>query len=270
MDDNAKILNFPLVKGQVELCVQKPKAKRATSHPSAFEQKRDELREQILARYGQLSESDLNAIVRTQMEKAPCAQCKGFCSKEISRWSKPLVEVRDGKVFIEYALCPFGIKRYEQREFARAGIPEQFHSKTFADYKASVDNNEGKRIAREILFGDLKGGYFYGSKDTGKTFLAALIAQDFVRDFRRVRFLQEPAEDFTACDLIVLDAIDTWTPTKTAVILNQCADAKIVATAKCSLDELEERLGADNFAKRIASRLREMTQEAFFGRRNSK
>lgn len=266
MDDKAKILNFPFGKGTKTA----PDYNRASSHvkpivtSSPFEQKRESLRPQ----YPKLSDSDLGILARTEFEKAPCANCKGECSKEISRWSTPLVEVTDSKVKVEYALCPFGLKRFEQREFTRAGIPDEFHDKTFVDYKASVDNNAGKAVAREILYGKKpKGGYFYGASGTGKTFLAALVAQDFLRDFRHVRFLQSPADGFTPCDLLVLDGIDEWSPTQTAIILNRCSDEGqlLIATARIGLDSLEERLGGDNFAKRITSRLKATTKEAFFG-----
>ena len=239
MDDTTKILNFPLVKGHGTSSVQKtPTKPKADSSPET--------------RAAQIADA----------ETAACSQCKGFCSKGFSRWLQPVLIGEK----LEYALCKFGQERLFSREFAQAGIPEKFHSKTFVDYIASVDNNEGKRIAREIFYAkNPKNGYFYGGIGTGKTFLAALVAQDFVRDFKTVRFLQEPADDFTACDLVVLDAIDTWTPTKTASILNRCYDKGqlFIATASCALEELA-------LDAKTKSRLKATTTQAFFGRRNSK
>lgn len=275
MEDKSNVLQFPkapalpVVQPQPQAAA-KPKVKGEETRRgmSPFAKRREELRPQLTAQYGQLSEDDINKLVLAEMEKAPCARCNGECSKAIARWRTPITRVEDSKAFVEYALCPAGVKRFERREFERAGIPEQFHSKTFADYKTSVDNDEGKRIARELIHSDATGGYFYGGSGTGKTFLAALIAQAFVREFKRVRFLKSPDDDFSECELLILDDIDTWSPTKTAVILSQCGDAKIVATAKCSLDALEKRLGSDNFAKRIASRLKATTTQAFFGHKD--
>lgn len=275
MEDKSNVLQFPkapalpVVQPQPQAAA-KPKVKGEETRRgmSPFEKRREELRPKLIAQYGQLSDDEISKLVVVEMDKAYCVRCNGECSKEISRWRTPVVRVENSKAFVEYALCPVGVKRFERREFERAGIPEQFHSKTFADYKPSVDNNEGKRIAIQILHNNASGGYFYGNSGKGKTFLAALIAQDFVREFKRVRFLESPDEEFTDCDLLILDDIDTWSPTKTAIILDQCGDAKILATAKCSLDALEERLGSDNFAKRITSRLKATTEQAFFGQKD--
>lgn len=238
--DDGKILNFPLAKGQVG----REKVPSALPKPAAAKPK--------------ATQKAIDWVAFVERENAKCVGCAGACKKEVDRWLQ-LVLV-DSKA--ERALCKYGQARLFSGEFARAGIPEKFHAKTFLDYETLVSNNDAKAIARSILYAkNPKSGYFYGGVGTGKTFLAALVAQDFVRDFKTVRFLNQPPEALPDCELLVLDDIGTWTPMRLATVLNWCYEKGqlFIATADCELDALE-------LDAKTKSRLKATTAQAFFGR----
>lgn len=242
--DDGKILNFPLSKGQVGR--EKGQVPSALPKPAATKPK--------------ATQKAIDWVAFVERENAKCVGCAGACKKEVDRWLQ-LVLV-DSKA--ERALCKYGQARLFSGEFARAGIPEKFHAKTFLDYETLVSNNDAKAIARSILYAkNPKSGYFYGGVGTGKTFLAALVAQDFVRDFKTVRFLSRDwsGDSLPDCNLLVLDDIGTWTPMRLATILNQCYEKGqlFIATADCELDALE-------LDAKTKSRLKAQAAQAFFGR----
>lgn len=244
MDSKSNVLQFPLAKGQVgrdkgqeTSALPKPISNAAAAKPKA--------------------KRAIDWVAFVERENTKCGGCAGACSKEIDRWLQ-LVLI-DGKA--ERALCKYGQARLFSGEFARAGIPEKFHSKTFLDYETLVSNNDAKAIARSILYAkNPKSGYFYGGVGTGKTFLAALVAQDFVRNFKTVRFLNQPTDAVADCELLVLDDIGTWTPIRLATILNHCYEKGqlFIATADCELDALE-------LDAKTKSRLKATTAQALIG-----
>lgn len=127
--------------------------------------------------------------VRILEAKKQCAQCKGYpCRKAENPCFVPVV--RDGEMY--WVHC----KPYRQylrqevlgRKFQYAKIPLRYEEKTFADYKVDSDNRPAVDFAKGALTEGYRGAYFYGNVGTGKTFLAALIAQEFIKAGKTVLF----------------------------------------------------------------------------------
>ncbi len=172
-------------------------------------------------------------------------------------------------------------------------IPAKYIGKTFGDYSVTDDNRRAVQLAK--IFCEVQpnqGLYFFGNYGTGKTFLAALIAQQFVRSFKRIEFGDVPAllheikrsfdnpktanplDRYCECDLLFLDdlgagQITEWNVGQIYQIINArySANKPVIVTSNFNLKELEAVFGKrDEFtARRIISRLSEMCTFATLG-----
>lgn len=131
--------------------------------------------------------ASLNAKV--EQERSECERCKGYpCQKSRNKGFIPSVQedvpvLRRCEVYKEHArLIAL------ERTFKHSGIPLRFKGKTFADYTADKFNQAAVNFAKGILLEGYSGGYFYGEVGTGKTFLAAIIAQEFLKAGKSVLF----------------------------------------------------------------------------------
>lgn len=68
-----------------------------------------------------------------------------------------------------------------------AKIPQRYFGKTFDDYDVDSSNRDAVTYAKNVLK-TRRGAYFYGERGTGKTFLASIIAQEFLRAGKTVVF----------------------------------------------------------------------------------
>lgn len=285
-------------------CPNVPEMSRGLSIAELMEQnrrRRDEIRPRIFAQYGEVSDRDLMTIDRAEREAALCVGCNGNCSKTVGRWGKPFVVVEDGNVYVKVALCKFGQMNRLRREGKLAQIPLKYIGKTFADYRETTDNSEAVQIAHWLV--DEKpqrGAFFYGDVGTGKTLLAAIVAQEYLRDFRTVIFGDMPSlltdikgtfgtgktsellERMIGVDLLVLDDIGAekvtdWSAEQLYLLINgrYNGDKPVIVTSNFDFKGLINRLSLDDkgnvdpnrlvLAKRITSRLNEMTVQTFFG-----
>ena len=124
-----------------------------------------------------------------------CRGCTGDTCKQPSRGMIPVVEVHDGRFSYALKVCRHERSRREKlriaKLFSSARIPRAYEGDTFADYTVTDGNRKAVEAARWIL-ADGSGVFFYGAKGTGKTKLAAIIANERARAGHPVLFASVP------------------------------------------------------------------------------
>ena len=264
--------------------------KYRAQNQARFEQIAPRIREQ----YHVTDKYDILDIDRAEKEIAQCDNCTGdLCKKKTNQYFRPVIRFTQWGLSIAQAPCPAGELRILQRQCGRAQIPRKYVGKSFNDYQQTEDNQRAIQLAK--LFCQKKpsqGLYLFGECGTGKTFLAAIIAQEFLREFVPVIFGDLPAlladlkatfdkggteallDRYCNCDLLILDDLSAGQVTEWTVgVIYQIVNSRYnnqkptVITSNYDLRGLEEILSRkDSVAgKRITSRLREMSFQCFLG-----
>ena len=261
--------------------------------------------EEIIAQYSDtaLSPLDIIQIRRAERDSAVCKDCAGLpCQKSAERGFKPVVEIDAGYVRVAMSICSYALanKRQEKyrRAFTAAKIPEIYIGKTFDDYELDKANCEAVAYAHEAI--DKGNGlYLCGAAGCGKTFLAAIVAQELLKRGKTVIFSDVPTllgalkatfsddaearidelmANLAAVDVLVLDDLGTETPTEWAVerlymIVNQrySANKAIIVTSNLAPTEAEYKLNHPRNApvgihgSRIISRIKQTCRLAQIG-----
>lgn len=126
-----------------------------------------------------------------QRELSYCENCTGICPKPYSRYLFPKVSVEEGEKVIRGSWCKFGRQIRAEQRIRSSKIPDRYVGKTFGDYVTDNFNRTAVDFAKNVLK-TRRGGYFYGECGTGKTFLASIVAQEFLRDGQSVVFVKVP------------------------------------------------------------------------------
>ena len=134
-------------------------------------------------------------IVNIERAQDLCRGCTGEKCRQLSRGMIPVVEVHDGRFSYALKVCRHERQRRERekiaRLFASARIPRAYEGDTFADYTVTDGNRKAVEAARWMLAGG-SGVFLYGTKGTGKTKLAAIIANERARSGSPVLFASVP------------------------------------------------------------------------------
>ena len=255
----------------------------------------------IKATYGVSEEYDIKEIDKAECELALCRHCNGECVKQENRYQIPAINVDDvWGLSISRGACKFGRMRQMFSKCRNAQIPLKYAGKSFDDYQVTDDNRRAVTIAKAFCSKKPSQGiYFFGKCGTGKTFLAAIIAQEFLSDFQTVIFGDVPTlldeikrtfgggntsdlfDRYCDCDLLVLDDIGTgkvtdWSVGQIYQLLNRRYNSEkpTIITSNHDLKDLQQKLIVrdsygniidDYTCERIASRLSEMCVQAFLG-----
>ena len=238
-----------------------------------FEKKAAEIRK----KYGEaLSDGEVATIARMESEQAECETCKGYpCQKAWNKGYKPVLrKEKDWGQLITLERCkPYEIYLRQAellKKFRYSKIPVRFKGKTFADYRADDQNRGAVDFAKTIMLEGYSGAYFYGDVGTGKTFLAALIAREFLKAGKSVLFEKvtdlltefyavyrgqggsedELLSELYNVDLLVLDDFGIEKPTQfVGATLCKILDARYnredvatIITSNYSLEQIKVRL----------------------------
>lgn len=229
----------------------------------------------IYEKYGEMSEYHAFEVLRAEKQLVECEKCVGLpCQTGAKGW-KPVI--RTGRFGVEVAVtpCKFLIEKERQEKiskaFKMAKMPRMYVGKTFADYEVTKDNARAVKTAKEFLENPQFGLYIYGTPGTGKTFLAAIVAQELIHAGKTVIFGDVPSllddlkdtfnkknsETFSNlkdllcnADVLVLDDLGTENPTEWAVeqvytIVNRRyneGDKPIIVTSNFDPNVLADRL----------------------------
>lgn len=223
--------------------------------------------------YGDISDFELSMILRTEKEIRQCENCAGLpCSKKNPCITPRIINNADtGYLDFTGDFCRYQKAQNLQNEIAKkfglSKIPPEYLGKTFEDYEVDDNNSRAFNAAKKLIELPNQGVFFYGNVGTGKTLLAAILAQEVIKRGRQVIFATVPTismqirstfknnSNLTETDILeklykvptlILDDVGMEKPTRficstIANIFNERYNSKLqtILTSNYSLKELE-------------------------------
>lgn len=154
--------------------------------------------ERVRKQYGAVSDEEISRILRAEKEIAVCESCKGLpCPKRKNQGFTPKIYYDElYGLDIRNVYCGYETARQLQLQIERltglSKIPPEYLGKTFEDYQVDASNTYAVKVAKKLVELPNNGAYFFGGVGTGKTFLAAILAQEVIKQGRQVIFATVP------------------------------------------------------------------------------
>lgn len=256
----------------------------------------DRAAEKILARYKgcQISHELAEKIAKCEDEDSVCTNCDGKTCAKLIQFRRHSVSIVGGTVKLNANdVCSYEKERRLRRKIDKAQIPPRYAGLTFDDYKVDASNQNAVDWAeRTVRYPDTS-LFITGDAGTGKTFLAAIVAQELTKAGKSVLFvdvpnlldnlrktfnqkssdgdatLDEMMKALQAADVLILDDLGAESPTpwvaeRVYVIINDryVAQKPVIVTSNYSFDQLKFRFCDPITGARIVSRLQQMCNVA--------
>lgn len=138
----------------------------------------------------EVTSEEARLIATVTHDQLECIKCTGYpCHKmENVGFKLKINNVENFGVYVMREKCNIYKKVALERAFKNSGIPHRYMNRTFADYTVDANNEIAIKFTKKLLMKNVSGGYFYGEVGTGKTFLASLIAKEFIKAGKTVLF----------------------------------------------------------------------------------
>ena len=251
----------------------------------------DAAAEAILARYAgsKISKALATKIAQSEEADAVCARCDGRNCPKFDKYHCHAVNIVNGEVKLTQGICHYERDRRLRKKIEAAKIPARYAGLTFENYVQDSGNKNAVNWAKYAVKNPAQSLFIYGESGTGKTFLAAIIAQELMKGGQSVLFVDTPSlldnmrktmnkSDTTleeimaalqAADVLILDDLGVENPTawvaeRVYVIINARYNAQkpVIVTSNFTLDGLISRFADEITGTRIVSRLKQMCKLA--------
>ena len=245
-------------------------------------------RAEIVKEYGDLYRKAYNSpylqdwqiveIHRTLEDLRRCEECNGECYKENADRGYRITFELYGKNNSILSRRRGKCKHFTEKEKAeeikekvqRADIPAKYLGLSFKDYKVDEGNKEAIRYAKRTLDNPAEGLFIYGNYGVGKTMLAAIIANELLKQGKTVLFTKvldflrnirstfdkksevselEMLTKFYECDCLIFDDVRPERGTKFAseqlfelIDFRYTAKVPIIITSNGTLEEIRDAL----------------------------
>ena len=256
----------------------------------------DRAAEKILAQYSgyEISHELAEKIAKCEDEDSVCTNCDGKTCAKLIQFRRHSVSVINGTVKLNANdVCGYEKERRLRRKIDKAQIPPRYAGLTFDDYKVDASNQNAVNWARYILKNPAQSLFIVGGAGTGKTFLAAIVAQELTKAGKSVLFVDTPnlldnlrktfnqktsdgdatldemMKALQAADVLILDDMGVENPTgwvaeRVYLIINNRynADKPVIVTSNFGYSGLANRFSDEITGARIVSRLQQMCKLA--------
>lgn len=251
-------------------------------------------------------EAHRNDIISVEAAQDLCQGCDGTTCKQTTRGVIPVINKESRRYYTGVAICKWEQERRHRKHIARlfatARVPKAYEHDRFKDYTVNKANAQAVEAARWAVSRDVQQGLFiYGPRGTGKTKLAAIIANEKAQDGQMVLFSSVPdllsdirgsykdgntaevikAARETPClilDDLGAEHITEWVGEQLFSLLNYRYNEKLqtIVTTNYDAEELSDRLTTrnkygeddDTQAQRILSRIYGMCVRVYLGGRD--
>ena len=189
-------------------------------------------------------ERHMAEIVRIEDRRELCKDCTGDCRQNTKGYFEVVSPTSTGVFYSVMVPCECERARQKQARLNRliqsGGIPKAYAGKTLEDYITSEANRKAVDVAKWLIEYQDKGALFYGTTGTGKTLLAAIVAQEKMKRGVSVVFSSVP-------DLL-MDIRDSSGTGKTAEILRSVQRTPCLVLDDLGAERMSEWVGEQVFA----------------------